>query len=90
MSAPRPGWLPEIVSVDGEWGHVLASLYSVFVADFKQTRRMFEHRPVWWDRRHCQGKYMRLKLLSGELKGELFGKKFNIVPVQTFPAVKPK
>jgi hypothetical protein len=47
---PRPKWLPEIVSVNGEWKAVLKRLYAIFDVDFKQTRREFEGRHVWWDR----------------------------------------
>ncbi len=47
----KPAWLPELVSVNGEWNQVLARLYRIFVADFKQTERIFEGQPVWWDRR---------------------------------------
>lgn len=57
-----PSWLPEIVSVDGEWGHVLASLYAIFSRDFKQTKRSFQGKPVWWD----------LKILPGEQYEEGF------------------
>ena len=52
---PRPKWLPEIVSVNGEWKTVLARLYAIFDADFKQTRREFEGRPVWWDQKVLPG-----------------------------------
>ncbi len=51
----KPDWLPEMISVDGEWEQVLAMLYSIFDADFKQTKRFFEGRPVWWDRRILAG-----------------------------------
>lgn len=47
----RPDWLPDIISVDGEWDEVLARLYDIFDTDFKQTKRFFEGRLVWWDRR---------------------------------------
>ncbi|MGH7598766.1 MAG: hypothetical protein ACREOI_20625 [bacterium] len=33
----------------------LAMLYSIFDTDFKQTKRFFEGRPVWWDRRILAG-----------------------------------
>jgi hypothetical protein len=47
----KPTWLPEIISVNGEWGEVLSRLYRVFSADFKRGICAFEGRPVWWDRR---------------------------------------
>ena len=50
-----PSWLPEIVPVDGEWKQVLAALYAIFDSDFKQTKRCFQHRPVWWNRRVLPG-----------------------------------
>jgi len=53
----KPDWLPEIVSVDGEWDQVLARLYNIFDTDFKQTKRFFEGRPVWWDRRILAGNH---------------------------------
>ncbi|TET45210.1 hypothetical protein E3J62_08160 [candidate division TA06 bacterium] len=56
MTKACPGWLPVTISVDGDWrNNVLPLLYSVFVKDFKQTRRMFENRPVWWDIRIVPG-----------------------------------
>ncbi len=51
----KPSWLPEIVSVDGEWEKVLAALYAIFDRDFKQMNRSFQDRPVWWDRRVLPG-----------------------------------
>jgi hypothetical protein len=48
---PKPDWLPEMISIDGEWEQVLAKLYGIFVQDFKQTKRFFEGWPIWWDRR---------------------------------------
>lgn len=51
----KPAWLPDIVSVDGEWDQILARLYTIFDADFKKTKRLFEGRPVWWDRRVLPG-----------------------------------
>ncbi len=41
--------------MDGPWEDVLARLYDVFDADFKQGRPSFEGRPVWWDRRILPG-----------------------------------
>jgi len=51
----RPVWLPDIVSVDGEWEQVLSRLYAVFEADFKVTGCSFQEKPVWWDRRILPG-----------------------------------
>ncbi len=53
----RPPWLPEIVSVNGEWPHVLSRLYGIFDADFKRTERIFQGRPVRWDRRILPGEH---------------------------------
>jgi hypothetical protein len=49
------GWLPEIVSVDGEWNEVLSRLYRIFEQDFKETERTFNRMKVWWDRRVAKG-----------------------------------
>ena len=46
-----PDWLPDIVSIEGEWEKVLAKLYKIFDHDFRQTGCCFKDRPVWWDRR---------------------------------------
>ncbi len=46
-----PDWLPDIVSVSGEWEKVLARLYRIFDHDFRQTGCSLESMPVWWDRR---------------------------------------
>ena len=48
-------WLPEMVSVGGEWEMVLAKLYHIFDEDFRKTECTFEGRPVWWDRRILPG-----------------------------------
>lgn len=50
-----PSWLPEIVPVDGEWGQVVATLYNIFSRDFKQAKRNFQGKPVWWDRKILPG-----------------------------------
>jgi hypothetical protein len=52
-----PDWLPDIVSVEGEWEKVLAKLYRIFAYDFRQTGCCFEDRPVWWDRRKLESPY---------------------------------
>lgn len=44
-----PEWLPEIISVDGEWEETLYCLYQLFDCDFKQTRRFFQSLPIRWD-----------------------------------------
>jgi hypothetical protein len=46
-----PDWLPDIVSVSGEWEKVLSRLYRIFDRDFRQTGCSFEGIPVWWDQR---------------------------------------
>lgn len=50
-----PSWLPEMVSCDGEWNRVLISLYRIFEQDFKESKRFFEGRPVWWDKTVLKG-----------------------------------
>lgn len=47
----RPSWLPEIVSVNGEWNDVVTRLYAIFDSDIKRGNRNFRGLPVWWDRR---------------------------------------
>lgn len=51
----KPTWLPEMVSVDGDWDDVLERLYNIFDTDFKQARLIFRERYVWWDRRILEG-----------------------------------
>ncbi|HPO13881.1 MAG TPA: hypothetical protein PLI09_10585 [Candidatus Hydrogenedentes bacterium] len=46
----RPLWLPEILSVDGEWEDILPNLYFVFEKDFPRGHPMYDNRPVWWNR----------------------------------------
>lgn len=46
-----PEWLPEIISVDGEWENVLQTLYSIFRKDFVDGNLKLNNAPVWWDRR---------------------------------------
>jgi len=46
-----PEWLPEMVSVNGEWSKVLQKLYAIFDRDFRQTARCFEGRSLSWDTR---------------------------------------
>jgi hypothetical protein len=47
----KPRWLPEIISVDGEWKEVLKRLYAVFEHDFKRGRPKLNEFEVWWDHR---------------------------------------
>ena len=51
----KPHWLPSIVTVDGEWNHVLSILYGIFDKDIKQAKRFIQGKPVWWDRRILEG-----------------------------------
>lgn len=50
IGSSRPDWLPDIVSVNGPWGTVVARLYEVFRQDFCEAGCSFQGRPVWWDR----------------------------------------
>jgi hypothetical protein len=52
-----PDWLPDLVSVEGEWEEVLAKLYRIFDHDLRQTGCCFEDRPVWWDQRKLESPY---------------------------------
>jgi hypothetical protein len=47
----RPAWLPEILSVDGDWKDLLERLYAVFEHDFKHGRPRLNEFEVWWDRK---------------------------------------
>jgi len=51
----KPDWLPDIVSVDGEWNEVVARLYKIFEKDFKQTKPTFNGKEIWWDQRKLEG-----------------------------------
>jgi len=55
MPDQKPMWLPEIVSVSGEWKVVLRRLYRIFETDFIKAGCHFEGLPVWWDRRRLGG-----------------------------------
>ncbi len=46
-----PTWLPEIISVDGEWNSVLERLYSIFKIDFIDGKPTLNGSRVWWDKR---------------------------------------
>lgn len=50
----KPHWLPSIVTVDGEWNHVLSILYGIFDKDIKQAKRFIQGKPVQ-DRRILEG-----------------------------------
>jgi hypothetical protein len=54
MTAP-PGWLPEIISVNGEYREVVARLYVIFETDFKVARPRLGKLQVWWDKRILPG-----------------------------------
>jgi hypothetical protein len=51
----KPDWLPEIVSVGGEWDKILTRLYKIFEQDFKYTKRTFKGILVWWDQHILEG-----------------------------------
>lgn len=53
----KPRWLPNTISLDGEWEKTLVRLYSIFEQDFIQTQCHFEKRQVWWDDRKFDGRY---------------------------------
>lgn len=55
MTLERPDWLPDPISVDGEWEKVLARLYSIFDRDLRATECRFQDLPVSWDRRRLAG-----------------------------------
>jgi hypothetical protein len=57
MSKRKPNWLPEILSLDGDWQEKLLELYAVFDRDFKQADPRFDGIPIWWDRRILDEKY---------------------------------
>ena len=50
-----PEWLPDIVSVGGQWNKVLKRLYCIFDRDFRRTGCFYEGQPVWWDQRKLDG-----------------------------------
>ena len=57
MSEKKPSWLPDVISVDGNWESVLKKLYLVFQQDFIDKQRYYDGREVWWDRRKLDGQY---------------------------------
>jgi len=44
-------WLPEMISVNGEWETVKKSLYSIFINDFKIAPPSYNNMRVWHDRK---------------------------------------
>jgi hypothetical protein len=54
-----PGWLPPIISVNGEWNEVLARLYEIFERDFKETQRTLNGKLVWWVNAFWQAAVMK-------------------------------
>lgn len=51
MPESRPRWLPDMISVNGEWNDVVARLYAIFDRDFRQVGCAFDTHPVSWDSR---------------------------------------
>lgn len=51
----KPDWLPEMVSVGGDWDNTLIHLYKIFEEDFKLARRTFKGMMLWWDQRILEG-----------------------------------
>jgi hypothetical protein len=47
----KPDWLPEMVSVNGDWSSVLRRLYAIFTVDFKDKDCLFQGHTVSWERR---------------------------------------
>lgn len=52
-----PKWLPEMVSVNGNWEEVCARLYDIFQQDIVKCNRSYKNRQLWWDRRVLEGDY---------------------------------
>ena len=50
----KPDWLPDMVSVNGEWDKIMARLYAIFEADFKKCQPFLYKMPVWWALIHRQ------------------------------------
>ncbi len=51
----RPPWLPECCATNGDWADVVAALYAVFQQDFCANPPRVDGRPIWWQRRMCDG-----------------------------------
>lgn len=50
-----PSWLPDMISVDGEWEAVLLRLYVIFERDIKNGNPMLNSRMVWYERKKKDG-----------------------------------
>lgn len=48
---PRPDWLPEMESADGDISAVVGRLYAVFHRDVVMGRPRLRQTELWWDRR---------------------------------------
>jgi hypothetical protein len=46
----KPEWLPEIISVSGDWKEVLKNLYNIFNNDFIIGKPKLNHRQIFWNR----------------------------------------
>jgi hypothetical protein len=46
----KPEWLPDLISVDGNWEEVLKKLYEIFRIDFIIGKPKLEDKPVFWDK----------------------------------------
>lgn len=53
----RPAWLPNELSLDGNWESILGKLYKIFEVDFIQGHPNFDDKQVWWDKRKLDGHY---------------------------------
>lgn len=51
----KPEWLPDLISVDGNWEVVLKKLYKIFKVDFILGRPKLEDKPVFWDKSIKEG-----------------------------------
>lgn len=49
-----PDFLPEILSLDGDWNELLEKLYSIFKRDFIDDRAYLESRYIEFDRRKIE------------------------------------
>lgn len=53
----KPAWLPNTISLDGEWEKTLNKLYLIFVEDFIKGKPKFGDRSVWWDQNKYDGRF---------------------------------
>lgn len=53
----KPAWLPNIISLDGDWEKTLKNLYKIFEQDFIQGKPCFQDKQVRWDQRKLDGQY---------------------------------